>query len=151
METDNTEARYLVLRRQQALYALPAANVEEILSLPDITPLPEQPEYIRGIISYKGHAAAVVSLQAICGCGNGADEKVCVVLCIDDFLIALTAESAESLVADSGERMRADRAIMDGRILALDFVMPGDPAIFVVNLRKTYKKIEDDFNTSVFS
>jgi len=151
MGTDSTDALLLVLRQQQARYAVPAENVEEILSLPDITALPRQPEYMRGIFSYKGHAAAVLSLQALCGCGTGEGETVCVVLRVDDFLIALTAGSAESLVADSGQRMQVDGSLMDGRLLSLDFVLPNDPAILVLNLTKTYHKIEDDFNAAAFA
>lgn len=150
MGNDGTDALLLILRQQQARYAVPAENVEEILSLPDVTALPRQPGYMRGIFSYKGHAAAVLSLQAICGCGTGADETVCVVLRIGDSLIALTADSAESLVSDTGQRMQADESLMDGKLLSLDFVLPGDPAVFVLNLRKTYRKIETDFSTAAF-
>jgi len=148
--TDGTDALLLVLRRQQARYAVPAENVEEVLSIPDVTALPRQPEYMRGIFSYKGRAAAVLSLQTLCGCGTGESETVCVVLRIGDFLIALTADGAESLIADSGQRMQADGSLLDGKLLSLDFVLPGDPAVFVLNLKKTYQKIESDFSAASF-
>jgi len=150
MGTENTDALLLVLRRQQARYAVPAGNVEEILSLPDVTALPRQPEYMRGIFSYKGRAAAVLSLQAVCGCGTGAGETVCVVLRIDELMIALTADSAESLIADSGQRLQADGSLTDGKLLSLDCVLPGEPAVFVINLKNTYQKIESDFNAAAF-
>lgn len=148
MGTDSASALLLILRQQQARYAVPARNVEEILSLPDVTALPRQPAYMRGIFSYKGRAAAVLSLQAVCGCGTGAGETVCVVLRIDDVLLALTADGAESLIADSGQRMPVDGSLMDGKLLSLDFVLPGDPAVFVLNLSRTYQKIESDFNAA---
>jgi len=148
MGTKSTETLLLILRQQQARYAVPAENVEEILSLPDVTALPRQPAYMRGIFIYKGRAAAVFSLQAICGCGTGADETVCVVLRMGDLLIALTADSAEALIPDSGQRIRADGSLTDGKLLSLDFVLPGEPAVFVLDLKKTYLKIESDFNTA---
>ena len=105
---------------------------------------------MRGIFSYKGRAAAVLSLQAVCGCGTGAGETVCVVLRIDELMIALTADSAESLIADSGQRLQADGSLTDGKLLSLDCVLPGEPAVFVINLKNTYQKIESDFNAAAF-
>jgi len=148
MGNDGLGALLLVLRRQQARYAIPAENVAEILSLPSVTALPLQPAYMRGIFSYKGRVAAVLSLQALCGCGTGADETVCVVLRSDELLIALTADGVESLIADSGQRLPAGGALMDGKLLSLDYALPGDPAVFVLNLSRTYQKIESDFDTA---
>ena len=151
MGADGTDSLLLVLRQQQARYAVPAENVEEIIPLPDFTALPRQPGYMKGIFSYKGDAAAVLSLQAVCGGVTGADETVCVVLRVNDLLIALTADGAESLVSGGGQGMRTDASLMDGKLLALDSVLPGDPAIFVIDLKKTYQKIESDFNGAAFS
>ena len=70
---------------------------------------------------------------------------------IEDSLIALTADSAESLIADSGQRLQADGSLTDGKLLALDFVLPGEPAVLVLNLKRTYQKIENHFNGAAFA
>ena len=146
METPDAENLLLVLHQQQSRYALSAEYVEEILRIPSITALPLQPEYLRGIFHYKGHAIPVFSLQALCGGGLGEQEGVCVVLRMDDTLLALTADSAESLIADSGQRMKYDETLLDGRLIKLACVLPGDPAVLVLDINKMYHTIESDLN-----
>lgn len=132
----------LVMRQQASKYAVPAKNVEEILISPAVTALPQQPECLKGILNYKGRVISVLSLQTLSGCEPVAEEAVCVVLNIGDSLIALTAENAEALTADSGERMECDRSLMEGRLLMLDFVLPGTPPVFVLDLKKICEAAE---------
>lgn len=137
----------LVMRQQQSRYAVPAKNVEEIIAVPAITVLPLQPEHLRGVFSYKGHVIPALSLQSLCGCGTGEQETVCVVLSMDGLMFALTADSAESLTADSGQRMKYDESLLEGKLVKLDGVMPGDPAIFILSLKKVCQALESDFNS----
>lgn len=137
METENErDALLLVMRQQQSRYGVPAACVEEIITMPAITAIPRQPAFLRGIFSYKGRVIPVLSLQALCGCGAGESEAVCVVLRAGDTLLALTADNAESLITDTGERMRYDETLMNGELVRLSCVLPGDPAVFVLDLEK---------------
>jgi hypothetical protein len=61
-------------------------------------------------------------------------------------LLALTADSAESLIADSGQRMKYDETLLDGKLIKLACALPGDPAVLVLDLKKIYHTIESDFN-----
>lgn len=147
METNNSEERLLlVLRQQQSKYAVPVENVEEILTIPDITAMPQQPGFLRGVFSYKGRIVPVLSLQAISGYKVGADEAVCVVLKMGGILLALTADSAESLISDDGQRMRADRSMMNGELIKFDCVLPGTPVILVLDLKETYEAAKGHMN-----
>jgi len=145
------EALLLVLRQQASRYAVPVECVEEIIAVPAVTALPRQPAYLRGVFNYKGRVLPVFSLRALCGCGTGEDEAVCVVLRADELALALTADGAESLTADDGRRMKYDEALMDGALIKLDRVLPGDPAIFVLNLKKIYQAVETRFNAESFA
>ena len=138
METHSRDKLLLVMRQQKARYAVPAENVEEIITSPEITVLPQQPGYIRGIFDYKGHIVPVLSLRALCGC-PGEAEPVCAVLRMGKELFALSADDAESLVTDTGQRMKSGRELLEGELLSLEYVLPGEPAVFVINLEKTYE------------
>jgi len=146
MKNDDAGKLLLVLREQRSRYAVPAISVEEILEMPAITPLPLQPDYLRGIFNYKGHAIPALSLQVLCDDGTGEGETVCVILRSDDTLMALTADAAESLVTDDGQRMKHDGDLLDGKFLKLDYVMPGDPAVLVIDLERFCRAIESDFD-----
>lgn len=143
---DNDSGRdslLLVLRQQQSRYAVPAEFVEEIVASPAITRLPRQPEYIRGVFIYKGHIVPVLSLQTLCGCGCSENEAVCVILRMGDGRLAISADGAESLIADSGQRLKYDESLLTGKLIALDRVLPGDPAVFVLDLKKTCEAVQN--------
>ena len=101
----DTKDLLLVISSGKSRYAVAAENVQEIIASPDITALPRQPEYLRGIISYKGDIIPVLSLRTLCGSNTEGGEAVCVILRTDDFSMALAADGARSLVNDSGQRM----------------------------------------------
>jgi|GEM_PF-1238277 Chemotaxis signal transduction protein len=146
----DTKDLLLVISSGKSRYAVAAENVQEIIASPDITALPRQPEYLRGIISYKGDIIPVLSLRTLCGSNTEGGEAVCVILRTDDFSMALAADGARSLVNDSGQRMHADDSLLDGGLLKLDFVMPGDSAILVIDLQGTYHAAEKNFNSMDF-
>lgn len=139
--------QYLVMSSSRMRYAVAAKHVMEIVASPDVTALPQQPAYLRGIMSYKGNMIPVISLRAACGTENDDKEKVCVILKIDGTSLAITVDGARSLISDSGQRMQVDESLMSGRLLKLDFVVPGDPATFVIDGKRTYQAIEKDFNS----
>ena len=146
MEMYSSDKLLLVLRQQQMRYALPAENVEEVITSPSVTVLPRQPEYLKGILNYKGHMIPVLSLQALCGSGEQGNETVCVILRMEDGLYGLLADNAETIVTDSGERIKYDDSFLQGGILAFERVLPGETAIFVLDLSKTLEAVENRIN-----
>ncbi len=60
----------VVLRVQDSDYGVPIARVQEIVRVPDITPLPEAPEHIEGLINLRGRVLPVLDLPARLGMGH---------------------------------------------------------------------------------
>ena len=150
METYNSEELLLVMRQQQSRYAVPAKYVMEIITGQPITGMPAKPAFLKGILNYKGHIVPVLSLAALCGCGNGEAEQVSVVMDIgEDKMVTLTADSAESLISDNGQRMRYDETLMNGELIKLDRVIPGDPAILVLDMNSIYEAATDRVNSYI--
>lgn len=52
----------LLFRLQGACYAVEASRVREILRLPALTPMAEVPNYVIGMVNYRGHIVAVMDL-----------------------------------------------------------------------------------------
>ena len=140
METNSSSNRLLlILRQQQARYAVPAAYAVEILPTPSVTALPRQPAWLKGLFSYKGHMVPALSLRALCG-AQAAEEPVCAVLRWEDTWMALTADSAEAVMQDDGQRMPYDTALVCAGLMQLECVLPGEPAVLVLDLPKTYDR-----------
>ncbi len=53
---------YLVLSVQDVLYGLEAPRVQEIVSLPALTPVAEAPSYLAGLLNYRGAVIPVLDL-----------------------------------------------------------------------------------------
>ncbi len=77
---------YLTFRLQGAWYAVEASRVREILRLPALTPVAETPQYIIGVVNYRGHILPVMDLGIRLGQPPRPYQ-------IHDFVIVLEQES----------------------------------------------------------
>lgn len=55
--------QYLTFQLGGESFAIPIANVREVLKLPDLTTIPGAPEFIRGVINVRGNVVPVVDLK----------------------------------------------------------------------------------------
>jgi purine-binding chemotaxis protein CheW len=53
----------VVFKLANEFYALPVAQVREVLRLQEITPLPKLPAFVEGILSLRGRVVAVIDLR----------------------------------------------------------------------------------------
>lgn len=73
--------RYLTFNLDRESYAIPVTKVREIVRFTDITPVPQMPAYIRGVINLRGRIIPVVDLRIRYGCPNVQDtEHTCIVV-----------------------------------------------------------------------
>lgn len=56
--------RYVAFRLGTAHYAVPVTAVREVVRVCPITPVPQMPEYVRGVINLRGTVLAVLDLRA---------------------------------------------------------------------------------------
>lgn len=54
---------YLIFRLEQHQLGLPVLAVREIIGLQDITPVPQAPSFVRGVINLRGKVIPVVDLR----------------------------------------------------------------------------------------
>lgn len=103
-------------------FALPLENVKEIISRPDITPLPMASKHVRGIINLRGDVIPVVDLAVRLG---GTDEKKdrseILILLIEGLMAGVMVDSASQVaeldtgdVRDLESDARLDRSAVQG-------------------------------------
>jgi purine-binding chemotaxis protein CheW len=80
----NADARlgkYLSFILDGASYAVSVLKVREIIRFQQITPLPQMPDYVRGVINLRGKVIPVVSLARRLGLNvTGDDERTCIMV-----------------------------------------------------------------------
>lgn len=66
-------AHYITFKLGDELFAIPVAQVREVLDLTQITRVPTAPEYMRGVVNVRGSAIPVVDLRRKFGLPPVAD------------------------------------------------------------------------------
>ncbi len=54
---------WVVFRLQDYHFAIPAFEVQEMVALPDLTPVPNAPPHVRGMINLRGHIMPLIDLR----------------------------------------------------------------------------------------
>jgi purine-binding chemotaxis protein CheW len=73
--------KYLSFTLGAEFYGLPVLKVREIIRLTRITPIPQMPEYVRGVINLRGKIVPVVDLRLRFGLGDPtATERTCIIV-----------------------------------------------------------------------
>ncbi len=73
--------KYLTFTLGQEEYGVPVLKVREIIKVLDITPVPQMPPYMRGVINLRGKVVPVVDLRVRFGFAPRAyDERTCIIV-----------------------------------------------------------------------
>lgn len=74
--------KYLTFRTDQRLFGISIAEVVQIIGIPPkITCLPDQPAYIKGLISLRGQVIPVIDVRSRFGCPEEAyNERTCIII-----------------------------------------------------------------------
>lgn len=75
------ETKYLSFRLQTEQYGFHIRYVAEIIQFQDVTPVPDLPEYVMGVINLRGRIIPVVDLKKRFGLNaNGYESSACIII-----------------------------------------------------------------------
>ncbi len=100
------ELQFVGFRVGEQSYALPISTVREIVRPPEITPVPQSPEHVAGVMNLRGRIVPVIDLrkrfrQAI---ENSPKTRV-LVIALDGKLIGLLVDSASEVLKIASEEI----------------------------------------------
>jgi purine-binding chemotaxis protein CheW len=72
--------KYLTVVVDQEAYSIGVLKVREIIRLQKITPVPQMPEYVKGVINLRGRMIPVIDLRLKFGLKAELTERTCVVV-----------------------------------------------------------------------
>jgi purine-binding chemotaxis protein CheW len=80
-QTASLAGKYLSFMLLRESYGIPVLKVREIIRLVDITPIPQMPAFIRGVINLRGKIVPVMDLRLRLDlAGAEATERTCIVV-----------------------------------------------------------------------
>ncbi len=95
--------KYLTVVLESEAYGLNVLKIREIIRLQKITPVPQMPDYLKGVINLRGRVIPVVDLRVKFGLKAEFTERTCIVV----VQVRLSAEQVVQmgLIVDSVEEV----------------------------------------------
>ncbi len=96
--------RYLGFSLGEEEYAIPLLKVREVIAQPDVTPIPQTPNYFLGVINLRGQVITVLDLRTKLGIKplNGP-EKAVIICDLNSISLGLVVDSINSVIAPTTE------------------------------------------------
>ncbi len=146
----NNQKQLVVFRLNNEEYGLEINNVQEIIRLARITPVPQASNYILGVINIRGKILPVVDLKKRFGMKEREDTPNVriIVVEIEDTHVGLKVDSASEVLSINESDIEGPPEFIDSQI-ELDFISGvgkvDDRLIIILNIKKIFsqKEIEE--------
>ena len=144
----------LVFNINNELYGIDILKVQEILNFIQPTPIPNCPDYLKGIINLRGTIILVIDLRARFHFDSPMDPNNCVivVVAIGNKKYGLVVDSVSDVLTINEENIQEDIDIhsgIDNRYI-MGLVKANEQMIILENIDRVVLKNElDDLNSAV--
>lgn len=78
--TAHLQGKYLTVVLDREAYGIAVLKVREIIRMQKITPVPQMPEFVKGVINLRGHVIPVVDLRVKFGLKAEFADRTCIVV-----------------------------------------------------------------------
>lgn len=78
--TNKNTGKYLTVVLENEAYGIAVLKVREIIRMQKITPIPQMPEFVKGVINLRGRVIPVVDLRVKFGLQATFAERTCIVV-----------------------------------------------------------------------
>jgi len=101
--------KYLTVVLDNEAYGIAVMKVREIIRMLKITPVPQMPEFVKGVINLRGHVIPVVDLRVKFGLKAEFTERTCIVVVQVDsaqgkpMQMGLVVDSVEEVLNVAGD------------------------------------------------
>lgn len=105
-DNDGLKGKYLTFFANQQLFGIPIAEVVQIIGMQQITPVPEFPEYAKGIINLRGNIIPIIDVRCRFHMQEiPYDEHTCIIVTnIRDLYIGFVVDTVDEVTTiDDGE------------------------------------------------
>lgn len=101
LEEDTQKGKYLTFKLGEDFYGIEIRHVTEIIGIQPITPVPEQPDYLRGIINLRGKIIPVMDIRLRFGkCFLDYNDRTCIIVVdIDQVSLGLIVDSVSEVLS----------------------------------------------------
>lgn len=113
METENKKyqnntTRYLEFHLGAESYAVELLTVKEVITIPELTPIPKSAAHVSGIMNLRGQVITVIDLRKKLGIPAAQDNSQCGVIIFDlkDKCLGVMVDSIHKVLTISAENVK---------------------------------------------
>lgn len=101
LQEDTQRGRFLSLSLSDEIFALEIKYITEIVGIQPITPVPEVPDYVKGIINLRGKIISVIDMRIKFKKPTVAyNDRTCIIVVdIDDISVGFIVDNVEEVVS----------------------------------------------------
>ena len=116
-EEDTQEGKYLTFVLGAEVYGLEIRYVTEIIGIQKITPVPDMPDYVKGVINLRGKVIPVMDVRLRFGMDpREYDERTCIVVInAKDTIVGLIVDTVKEVLEISRDKIEDNQQLRKGR------------------------------------
>jgi purine-binding chemotaxis protein CheW len=111
---DDSGARYLIFVLGGEEYALEVSQAREVLDLRPVTPVPNTPAFVKGVMSCRGNVVPVIDLRVAFGLPAVEDDETCIVLADSEHVKMGLVVDRVAGVVDVGDQQLEETPSFEG-------------------------------------
>ena len=101
----NTD-RFLTFTLGTESFAIPLLQVKEVIAMPEVTGIPQTPNYFLGIMNLRGQVITVMDLRAKLGIKPAENQETVVIICdLAPFSVGVVVDSVTSVLSATSEQI----------------------------------------------
>ncbi|PIP93699.1 MAG: hypothetical protein COW00_14800 [Bdellovibrio sp. CG12_big_fil_rev_8_21_14_0_65_39_13] len=131
--------RYFVFCIGGKKFAIPMLEIEEVVLPQEISIVPEQDKYLKGVINLRGEIVTVVDIKIKLGLGDSeiVDKKTCfVVFKVDGHKVAVIVDEVEDVVQIQETEIKDVRDLKKTKFVEGLYRTNNDQLLLIANSRK---------------
>ena len=108
--------RYLCFALGEESYAIPLLSVKEVIAVPEVTPVPQTPNYFLGIMNLRGQIISVLDLRTKFGIEPASENETSVIICdLQPNCIGVVVDSIDSVLSPTADEISDKPTIQSQR------------------------------------
>ena len=94
--------RYICFNLGEEEFTIPLLSVKEVIGVPEVTPVPQTPNYFLGIMNLRGSVISIMDLRLKVGLpANNSEETTVIILDLGDYNLGVVVDKVNTvMVAD---------------------------------------------------
>ena len=112
-DEDTLKDRFLTFKVMNEDYGIEIVRVKEIVGIQDITPVPEMPSYIKGVINLRGNVINVVDIRLRFNMQEKEyDERTCIIIIqVDDIEVGMIVDNVSEVCVIPEEDIKKNTSL----------------------------------------